>query len=102
MKKHGKKREQNSPVNKRHTHKRRVWIVWGYVVPLLVAGAVADRRFALQPPPPNPHHHHGCGSTNSQSRFRFFIRPHAHISRLARAAVPSAWSGGGGGSRWKK
>lgn len=49
------KREQNSPVNKRHTRKRRVGWGWGYVV-LLVAAAVADHRFGPRPLLPFAHH----------------------------------------------
>lgn len=67
------KKKQNSLVNKRRTHKRRVGWRWrwrwgrGYVVLVLVAAAVADRRFGPRPPSPPLTPPHGCGSTNSQS-----------------------------------
>lgn len=41
-------------------------MVGGYVVLVLVAAAVADRRFGPRPPPPLTQPH-GCGPTNSQS-----------------------------------
>lgn len=58
------------------------------------AGCGSSSRPQVWTATPPPHHPpHCCSSTNSQSRLvplSLFIRPHAHISRLPRAAVPSA------------